>query len=101
MSIELALLFCGTADDVDQIDVVADLRYRVSLYDGVQRHGDILRRDAKLPRLVLQHVDLHDAGRLVPVEGKVRQGWVQCRRSMPSFRARSRTVWRSSPDTRY
>ena len=96
----LALLFRGTADHVDQIDVVPDLRYRVSLHDGVQRHRDVLGRDAELSRLVLQHVDLHDAGRFIPVEGEILQRRIGAD-DEPSFCARSRTVWRSSPDTRY
>ena len=56
---------------VDQIDVVAHLGDRRTADDPVQRRGDVLRGDAKLARLVLQHVDLDDARRFVPVEDHV------------------------------
>ncbi|RXT28927.1 hypothetical protein B5P46_09305 [Rhizobium leguminosarum] len=39
---DIALLFRGTADDIDQIDVVPNLRYGIALYDGVERHCDVL-----------------------------------------------------------
>ena len=58
----------GAAHHVDEIDRVAHLGDAGAPDDAVERAGDILRGDAELAGLVLQNVDLHDPGRLVPVE---------------------------------
>ena len=96
-----ALLFRGTADDVDEIDVVADLRDRAAADDAVQRRGDVLGGDAELPRLVLQHVDLHDARRFVPVEGESADDGMRADDSAEFLRQLAHRLEVRAADTRY
>ena len=59
------------AHHVDQIDRVAHLGDARAAHDAVEGAGDVLRGHAELAGLVLEHVDLHHARRLVPVEADV------------------------------
>jgi hypothetical protein len=67
-SLDGAPLGFGAGNDVDEIDIVASPGSRV--VPPTMPFSDeaiSFRGDAKLARLVLQHVDLDDTGRLVPV----------------------------------
>ena len=80
----LPLGVAAPGHDVDQVDRVAHLGDARAADDAVQGAGDVLRGDAELARLVLQHVDLHHAGRLVPVEDDVAEPGMLRRRSPAS-----------------
>ncbi len=59
------------AHDIDQVNAVPHLRDRRAVQHAVQGRGNIFRADAKLARLVLQHVHLDDPRGLHPVEHDV------------------------------
>ncbi len=60
-----------TADNADEVDVVAKLRCTDACHHAVQSSSDIFRRNAQLTRLVLQNIHLHDTRRFVPVENEI------------------------------
>ena len=62
--------------DFHQIDVITDLRDCGAADDAVQRLRNGLGSDAELPRLVLQHLQLHDARRFHPVKADILEQWM-------------------------
>jgi hypothetical protein len=71
-----ALVRNGAGDDVDQIDVIAQLRHRRARQDGINGLAQCLRTDAESTSPVLIHLCADDFGRLVPIEVDVPCIWI-------------------------